>query len=285
MTGVSLILLGTVAISNVALVAFLVKDYNGRANKQESQAPPSPPVPPQTPPPAPPAQVEVAVQPASVRASVVGKSKFNIDEFDRRFEELQTRFQNILDLLDKVEAEVRLRDVEFRNPEDRPTQEQINRDNEEEANGGNIQVSHEKIDEIFGEPSMNEVEPDNISAPSATGTTIDEIEEALETVVDPKASTEAKAKAGRILFPYIETNLFASLVSEEEILQAVLKCANMAVRESIADKTKLKSASQQPKEKPTPPESSRTSDPPRKPKPKFKISDSEEDFDLDSILG
>lgn len=284
MTGVSLILLGTVAISNVALVAFLVKDYNGRTNKQKPQSPPSPPTPPQIPPP-PPVQVEATSQPSPVSHSVVGKSKFNIDEFDRRFEELQTRFQTMLDLLDKVEANVRLREVEFRNPEDRPTQEQINRDNEEEANDGNIQVSQEKIDEIFGEPSMNEVEPDNISAPSASGTTIDEIEESLETAVDPKASAEAKVKAGRILFPYIETNLFASLVSEEEILQAVLKCANMAVRDSIADKTKSKSASQQPKEKPMPPESPKTSDPPRKSKPKFNISDSEEDFDLDSILG
>lgn len=241
MTGATIFLLGMVAMSNVGLVLFLINDS---MKKRQTEA---------TNPPAPKQEVEKAPPPEPTpnkpQKSLVGKSKTRIEEFDERFKAMEERFLKLADLMDKIEGRVNLQDVEFANEEDKPTEEEIKRDNAEATNPEtypapkkDARMSKEVEANVFEDARIDDFYPDLVSAPSADGKSIEELEEAVDTTTNPNATEEQKRKAGRIILEFKDTNFFDALITKEEIMNGIKECATAVLRESVADKAQKAAA-------------------------------------------
>lgn len=227
MTGVSIFLLGTVALTNVGFLLYLMRDHNRNAQPPQAKPPEQ-------------AQPTEAEKPKDTPApqATVGKSKFRIEEFDERFDEIEQRFDRVIQMLDRIEGDVRLKDVEFANSEDTPTQEEIARDAETVDNTPKDNcMTREQEKAAFNDVRIEDVEPEIVSPPSASGATMDDIEKSMETAANPNATPEEKAKAGRVLITLKDTNFMEHFSNDENILKDVMRCCKESCRLEIADKT------------------------------------------------
>ena len=155
MTGVSIFLLGTVALTNVGFLLYLMRDNNRKANPPQAKPPEQQQ----------PTEAETAKEFPTQQATV-GKSKFRIEEFDERFEEIEQRFDRVIQMLDRIEGDVRLKDVEFANTEDAPTQEEIARDAEAVDNmPKDNRMTREQEKAAFTDVRIEDVEPETVSPP------------------------------------------------------------------------------------------------------------------------
>lgn len=223
MTGISLILLGTVALSNVGLLFYLLNDRNKKLmgtdkpvsnpekNKEEAKNEP---------------QSESASKPR------VGKSRTVIDSNIEEYiqEQVNSRVkEEIRQLKESMLGDVRPEDVEFKESTEKPT-------TEEEVFTPHARMSKEEEAKAFEDVRINDVDGDMVSAPSATGTSIDEIEEALKTAENPNATPEEKAKAGDIFDKLMDTNLMDKIATDDEILKGVKACVSESIRVSFTEK-------------------------------------------------
>lgn len=276
MSAITTILLGAVALTNVALVAYLLGDRNKAIKSQPGESSKLP-------------KAESSQeQPSKVEAksyetqSRVGASKFNVDEFLQKFEKLEQGVLKLNQTLDRIEGEVKLKDVEFANEEDKPSEEEIAKDNAETVNyvepasdnKSDMQVPLDKLDETFQDARIEDFEGDTVSSPSASGSSIEDIEESVNAAIDPNATVENKAQAAKTLCPLLDTNLMAA--AEEKIKQDILACVKEYLRSEVAEKTKPKS---QPAPKQNP-----TTRPLPKPKKEFRVSDNLDDFNPADLI-
>lgn len=240
MTGTSLFLLGVVALSNIGFLAYLLLDRNRKmrppADKPPEDAPAEEPAPPAPDTPAP--------------RSLVGKSKFSIDdEFESRIDRLVDNAfdRNIRRIKLTMLGDVHLNDVEFGDESSAttaaPTGNEIRNDNPPmpEQPVKNARMTPEQEMSAFEDVRIEDVEPDTVSAPSATGATMEDIEESISTAVNPDATPEQKMEAGKVLEPLMDTNLMEGLMSYEEIYKGIQSCMTELLRENISDKTVRKS--------------------------------------------
>lgn len=275
-TTITTILLGAVALTNVALVAYLLGDRN-KAIKAPPDEKPQP------------SKTEYSHEhspevdaKAGGNQSRVGASKFNVDEFLQKFEKLEQGVLKLNQTLDRIEGEVKLKDVEFANEEDKPSEEEIAKDNAEIGNSvepasdnkSDMQVPLEKLDETFQDARIEDFEGDTVSTPSASGSSIEDIEESVNAAIDPNATVENKAKAAKTLCPLLDTNLMAA--AEEKIKQDILACVKEYLRSEVAEKTK-------PKSQPAPKQNSMTRPVP-KPKKEFRVSENLDDFNPADLI-
>lgn len=276
MSAITTILLGAVALTNVALVAYLLGDRNKAIKSPPGESSKLP-------------KAESSQeQPSKVEAksyetqSRVGASKFNVDEFLQKFEKLEQGVLKLNQTLDRIEGEVKLKDVEFANEEDKPSEEEIAKDNAETDNSvepasdnkSDMQVPLDKLDETFQDARIEDFEGDTVSSPSASGSSIEDIEESVNAAIDPNATVENKAQAAKTLCPLLDTNLMAA--AEEKIKQDILACVKEYLRSEVAEKTKPKS---QPAPKQNP-----TTRPLPKPKKEFRVSDNLDDFNPADLI-
>lgn len=239
MTGTSIFLLGMVALSNIGFLAYLLLDRNRKMWPPADKPPENTPA--EEPPPAP-------VPDSPAPRSLVGKSEFNIDE------ELESRIDRLVDnAFDRnirrikltMLGDVRLNDVEFGDESSAttaaPTVNEIQNDNTPmpEQPVKNARMTPEQEMSAFDDVRIEDVEPDTVSAPSATGATMEDIEESISTAVNPDATPEDKANAGKVLEPLMDTNLMEDLMSYEEIYKGIQSCMTELLRENIADKQAL----------------------------------------------
>lgn len=234
MTGTSLFLLGAVALSNIGFLAYLLLDRNRKMQPPENvpAAEPAPPIS-DTPPP----------------KSLVGKSKFNIeDELESRIDRLVDNAfdRNIRRIKLTMLGDVRLNDVEFGDEASATTAatgNDIPKDNPPmpEQPVKNARMTPEQEKSAFEDVRIEDVDPDTVSAPSATGATMEDIEESISTAVNPDATHEQKMEAGKVLEPLMDTNLMEGLMSYEEIYKGIQSCMTELLRENISDKPARKS--------------------------------------------
>lgn len=243
MSAISTILLGAVAFTNVALVAYLLGDRNktmGQSSNKKSRVEES--LPSEEPSP--------KVETAPKVQSRVGTSKFNVDEFLRKFEQLEQGVKKMNMTLDRIEGEVKFKDVEFADDEDKPSEEEIANDDSETTDSestsdevkNEMQVPNDKLDETFQDARIEDFEGDTVSSPSASGSSIEDIEESVNAAIDPKASIEDKSKAAKVLCPLLDTNLMAS--AEEKIKNDILACVRDYLRSEVAGQTEKKTRPQ-----------------------------------------
>lgn len=240
MTGTSLFLLGAVDLSNIGFLAYLLLDRNRKMQPPADKPPENAP----------------AAEPASQTSdtpppqSFVGKSKFNVeDELESRIDRLVDNAfdRNIRRIKLTMLGDVRLNDVEFGDEASATTAAVTGNDTPQdntlmpEQPVKNARMTPEQEKSAFEDVRIEDVEPDTVSAPSATGATMEDIEESISTAVDPDATPEQKMEAGKVLEPLMDTNLMEGLMSYEEIYKGIQSCMTELLRENISDKTVRKS--------------------------------------------
>lgn len=234
MTGMSIFLLGTVALTNVALVAYLFGEKNKNIKPPDS-------VPPQS-------KNSEASQPLNETPPAdkiksnnrVGTSKFDVDEFLRKFNQLEQGVYKINETLERLEGEVKLKDVEFTNSEDVPTSEEIENDSIAVDNSADemkdARMSKEEESKAFEDLRIDEFDSDTVSAPSATGASIDEIENDVNTALNEKAPARDRVRASEKLLSLLDTNLFDALASNEKVLKGLQSYIRQAMKADMSDK-------------------------------------------------
>ncbi len=230
MTGVSLFLLGTVALSNIAFLAYLLLDRNTRLKLPPAKPPEDKP--------------GVSESPKSDEVpeprSFVGKSKFNIeDELESRIDRIVDNAfdRNIRRVSKAMMGDVRFSDVEFDDAEETLASHAPDSGHTvSEQQPKSARMTPEQETASFEDVRIEDVEPDTVSPPSASGATMDEIAESIGTAANPDATTEDKVKAAKILNPLMDTNLMDNLLTYEEIYKGVQGCMTELLRADIADK-------------------------------------------------
>lgn len=234
MTGLSLFLVGAVAVSNLGFLAYLLLDRNRRIQPHGGKPPEGKPD----------APVETHEPEIPVPQSLVGKSKFNIEDD----EDIESRIDRLVDnafdrnirrIRESMLGDVRLRDVEF--DEDKPSvpaieENPVNPTVPPVSPAKDPRMTPEQEASAFEDVRIEDVEPDSVSPPSATGATMDDIAESIETAMNPEASAEQKIKAGKVLDPLMDTNLMEGLLSYEQIAEGIKSCMTEMLRADIADK-------------------------------------------------
>lgn len=273
MTGLSLFLLGTVALSNIAFLAYLIFDRNTRLKPPPAKPPEDKPEISESP------QAEENPEPRSF----VGKSKFNIeDELESRIDRIVDKAfdRNIRRVSKAMMGDVRFSDVEFDNADETPASYVPTREHAvSEQKPKSARMTPEQETASFEDVRIEDVEPDTVSPPSASGATMDEIAESIGAATNPDATIEDKVKAAKILNPLMDTNLMDTILSYEEIYKGVQECMTELLRADIADKKAKRSpksvpAKSEPQQSHVPTAESRT----------FKIAKSIDDFNPADLL-
>ena len=235
MTGLSIFLLGTVALTNVAVVAYLFAD------KSKSVKPPDVTPNQQREPEQPIQNTPVSTAPEIQSNAMVGSSKFDVDDFLRKFENLEKGVYKINETLERLEGEVKLKDVEFTNSEDVPTPEEIESDSAEVDNSTsesrNLRMSKEEESKAFEDVRIDEVDSETVSAPSASGASIDEIENDVNTALNENAPARDRVRASAKLLNLLDTNLFDALASNEKMLKGLQSYIRQAMKADMSDST------------------------------------------------
>ena len=278
MTGTSLFLLGAVALSNIGFLAYLLLDRNRKMQPPADRPPENAPV-----------EEQPSPEPETpAPQSLVGKSKFNMeDELESRIDRLVDNAfdRNILRIKLTMLGDVQPGDVEFgddtratttppKADETPSVKETVN----PEPPVKNARMTPEQEKSAFEDVRIEDVEPDTVSAPSATGATMEDIEESISTAVNPDATAEQKIKAGKVLDPLMDTNLMANLMSYEEIYKGIQSCMTELLRENISDRQaqKPKRTAKAKNAAPVPSAEAQA--------PAFKIAENIADFDPADLL-
>ena len=207
------------------------------------------------------------------QSSVVAPSKFNIDEFLEKFkDEVKKELPKIVS---EVLGEVKAEDVEFK------TEVEVESDEEFIPAKSRAQLDSDATKEAF-DTDIRDVDPGEPSAPSATGVTMDELADAVETVKKDDATDSEKAQAGKTLAEFEGTQLMDTLTSDEEMDRRINLCLRLALRAEISATATVKV--QKPEQKKEVPESSSSSENPApKRKVKKKLSVDWKNLDIDKF--
>lgn len=231
MNGMNLFIAGAIAISNLGLLAYLLTERNksfaqDKPDKPEEEAAPN----------------EPAVQKEDADG-MVGKSKFSMDDLQEYVENLvDVRVQQLID--EKKIGLVKLGDVEFANKADEPSADEIQADEEQVKK--DARMTKEQEEASFNDIRIQDVETDEISAPSATGTSMDELEQAFDDAVNPNASLQAKRRAGLIFCPLMNTVFMSNPEMEEVIKKGVDNCIKLSMRQDLNLTPKVKKVEPKP---------------------------------------
>lgn len=234
MTGTSIILLGVVAFSNIGFLAYLLLDRNRKMRPPADKPPENETA----------ASDEAATEGTPDPRPLVGKSKYNIDDdlesrIDRMVDNAFDR--NILRIRQAMLGDVHMRDVEFGDESQASTtppksETMASAETAEQPAVKNARMTPEQEASAFDDVRIEDVDSDTVSAPSASGATMEDIEESISTAVNPDSTAEQKAKAAEVLEPLMDTNLLANLMSYEEIYKGIQSCMTELLRADISDK-------------------------------------------------
>lgn len=226
MTGFAIIIAGGIFLCNVGLVAFLVFD-----SRRKGGLPSPPPVQ------QPPLEDENAVKhDESPKTAGVGKSTLELDRFEAILAKtVKTTVEEVLpNVLGDMIGDVRLKDVEFaddtESAETVPSMAQT-----DERPAPKFQPLSESATKDAFETDIRNFD-DEPSAPVASGTTIDELEGAVDTAMNPDSTPQQQAQAGKILSEMQGTELLERLSQNDDIDRRVNLCIRMSIRAEFESK-------------------------------------------------
>lgn len=159
----------------------------------------------------------------------IGKSTFEMDKLEAMM--VQVAKETVKAMLpaavNELMGDVDVKDVEFAPevPED-------------SANGTEKEkrftpMSSREINEAF-DTDIRDVDDSGPAAPLASGASLDEIEDAVSTAINPDATAGQQAEAGKILSEVKDTELFERLTSDnDDIDRRVNLCIKMSIRAEI----------------------------------------------------
>lgn len=223
MTGFEIFVVGGILACNAVLVGYLVMDKrrpkstekkeNGDATESSGQQP------------------EVPV-PETENRSLVGASSFDIDSLEARMMKVitDTVTKTLPKVVKSMIGDVNFKDVEFAEEESDASEQQ------DEKPPKYTPLSPEETDKAF-DVDIRDVEDSEPSAPVATGVPLDELEEKINTAMNPDATPEQQAEAGKILSDLRDTELMERLTStNDDIDRRVNLCIRMSIQAEIREK-------------------------------------------------
>lgn len=233
MNGITIFLLGAVAISNFGLIYYLMSDGKSKKSSSEKPEPDNSPTPP--------VSHENSGGNGALRThSRVGKSKTVIDAvdveafIDKKFAQMEKR---MIELYESKLGDVNVEDVEFGKSDEAP-EAKAAKDDANVSQQNDARMTKEQEEASFED--IRDVDPDMISAPSASGVSMDEIEKSVSDANNPDATYEEKIAAAEVLRPLADTNLIDLFAEDPEINAGVMECMEQDFRERLAMQTKRK---------------------------------------------
>lgn len=221
MTGLAIFIAGGIFLCNVGLVAFLVLDSRRKGGQLSS-----PPVQPTLP------EDENAKSPheESPKTAGVGKSTLELDRFEAMLAKtVRTTVKEVLPvMMEELIGDVRLKDVEFADDTE-SVETAVPMAQTEEKPVQKFQPLSESATKDAFETDIRDFD-DEPSAPVASGTTIDELEGAVDTAMNPHATPRQQAEAGKILSEMQDTELMERLSQNDDIDRRVNLCIRMSIR-------------------------------------------------------
>lgn len=189
---------------------------------------------------------------ASDNIHVVAPSKFNVDEFMAQIssEVISDVRKELPTILRQAIGDVRISDVKFEDGFDddsEPDEEFVPRKFKA--------LNSDETDDAFSTDLRN-IDDTPPSEPVATGTSMDELEKAMDVAMDNKSSEEELAEAGKVIEPFTVTKLFDAITTNEEIDRRIELCLTLALRAELSMRPiSSKADSNNEKKKVTPTES------------------------------
>lgn len=222
---------------------------------------------------------------ASDNAQVAAPSKFNVDEFMAQIssEVISDVRKELPKILKDAIGEVKISDIKFEKGFD---------EDEEFVPRKFKALNEDETDDAFNTDLRN-IDDTPPSEPIATGTSMDELEEAMGVAMDNNSSDEDLAKAGKVIEPYTVTKLFDAITTNEEIDRRIELCLTLALRAELSMKLKPSKKDSHNNEKKEPPSSPVPPEAPVNPESEETVKQSEydfnklnsDDFDLDDFVG
>lgn len=222
MGGIEIYIGGGILLCNAVLVAYLMKsDRNSKKKDSEDTSAETVPTP------------EVSDEAPSSSDSKtnpidngVAPSKFNMDEFMAKVasEIVSDVKKQMPKLLSEMIGELKLQDVEF-----------VPEDQIEQFTPAKVitPLNAEETEDAFS-TDMRDIEDTPPSEPLARASSIDELEDAVATAVNPDSTDEELAAAGKIIEPYKVTHLYDVITSNEEIDRRVELCFRLSIQSEIS---------------------------------------------------
>lgn len=215
MMGIPLIIAGIVAFSNVGLLLYLLTERNRTIKTPEKHQ-----------------ETQASEPTATPKPARIGKSKTVVDDFETMVKKeiaagLEDIRKEMRQLRDSFIGDVRQEDCEFD-------------DAHQSSPPNDMRMSKAEADAAFEDVRIEDVEEDTVSAPSATGHTMEELDEAFKTAENPDATLEEKAKAGDIFDRLMGTTLMDMVAADEEIFKGVKACVSESIRLEISEKAPRK---------------------------------------------
>lgn len=250
MNGLTIFMLGVVAMSNVGLILYLFTDRNksptlNNAVPTEEDKPKN----------------EPSLSPADKNESRahVGKSKTVIktpeeempsekeesfqEIIEKKFEAMEQNMMRMAALFEMKMGAVSLHEVEFTDEKSETSRDETTNtdDTLNVESPKNARMSKEQEDASFGDIRYYDVE-NEISAPVASGATMEDIEKSVDITVNPGATPDEKHEAAEVLRSVQDTQLFDLFGKNPIIEKGIIDCLEQDMRERIADKESRKSA-------------------------------------------
>lgn len=220
MTGVEIFIAGGILACNAVLVGYLVMDRRRPKSTEKKEdgvvidnSEQQPDVP----------------APTTESDSLVGASSFDIEGLEARMIKAMTDTvtETLPILVKSMLGDVSLKDVEFADEKPDASEQQ------DEKPPKYKPLSAEETDKAF-DVDIRDVEDSEPSAPVAAGVPLDELEEKINTAMNPDATPEQQADAGKILSDLRDTELMERLTStNDDIDRRVNLCIRMSIQAEI----------------------------------------------------
>lgn len=226
---------------------------------------------------------------ASDNIHVVAPSKFNVDEFMAQIssEVISDVRKELPTILRQAIGDVRISDVKFEDgfeDDSEPDEEFVPRKFKA--------LNSDETDDAFNTDLRN-IDDTPPSEPVASGTSMDELEKAMDVAMNIKSSEEELAEAGKVIEPFTVTKLFDAITTNEEIDRRIELCLTLALRAELSMKPKSSKVNSHNDKKKVPPTSPVTQT--TQAKTESEESDKQsgydfnklnsDDFDLDEFVG
>lgn len=216
MSGMELFSVGALLLCNAVVIGYLVLDNKRKAKSSSTEPKESENLS---------KEAKSTSDDDSEGLSCVGKSTFDIDLLEAKMKRVleDTVKETLPVLLNNMLGDVKLKDVEFaedgqKSDEPKPK----------------FTVMSEEESQTALDTDIRDVVDDEPAAPSASGVSIDELENAVSTAVNPDATPEQQAEAGKILSGMQDTEFFDRITANDDIDRRVNLCIKMSIRAEIA---------------------------------------------------
>ena len=220
MSGLEIFFVGSLLLCNAVIAGAMVL---GKAGKQSSRKADKKSVVPDN------ADEQPEKKTPSEQKSCVGASSFDMDRLEAKMIQAVTHTvkETLPVLVNGVIGDVRLKDIEF--AEENPDTDET----EAQAKSKFTSLSSDETAVAF-DTDIRDFDDAGPSAPTATGASLDELENALDTAMDKDATPEQQAEAGRRLSEIKDTQLYERVVSaNDDIDRRVNLCIRMSIQAEI----------------------------------------------------